>query len=234
MLTNQIVDFFRARISELDPLCCNFSFVNGDKEEIIYNLPDKNYPKAHHDIFEMVFREYFPDIDPERVDAISYQQADGALYTEDKVMVSIDGAKKDCFLHPEIGCFDPWQHYCINSGVNTKKRSYKFYSLDTDAYTCMQFPDFIKLFDKYGAGVGIKPDVVGIYFLSKQHDQVVKYFGLPEPIPADIRQRVIDTVDIHNYGLTFNIRTKEFIKLSYFLYNEPNRPDIIPYIELFK
>lgn len=232
MSTNPIADFFRARIDELDPLCCNFSFVNGKREEVIYNL-GQSYPKAHHDVFEAVLREYFPDIDPERVDAISFQQADGALYAEDKLMVSIDGAQRDCFLYPEIGCFSPWQHYCINSGVETKTRSYKFYDLDTEAYTCMEFPEFFKLFDKYGAGVGIKKDIVGIYFLSKEYEKVVEHLGLPDPLPADIKQEILTRASIHNYGLTFNIKTKEMVKLSYFFYNDQRRSDILPYLSDF-
>lgn len=230
MLTNPFSEFFRKKIDTLDPLCCNFSFVNGGREEIIYNL-ENEYPQEYKDIFRQVFEQHFPDIDRGRVDAISFQQADGKLYSEDKLMVSINGAEKDCFLYPEIGCFSPWQHYCINSGVTTKQRSVKFYDMDTQAYTCMDFPKEFILFDKYGAGVGIKPDIVGIYLLCYDYDKVLEFTGLPDPVPADIKQEVLSRSLIHNFGLTFNIKTKEMVKLSYFFYNEARRSDIVPYLD---
>lgn len=229
MSMNQIVNFFKKKLAELDSNCCNISFVNGHYEEIIYNL-NKQYDSEYSAIFLEILTKYFPDIDASRVDAISYQQADGSLYAEDKLMVSIDGAKKDCFLYPEIGCFAPWQHYCINKGVNSGVRTYKFYDTMTEAYKAIDWPDFIIPFDKYGAGVGIKPNIVGVYLLSKEYDKVIEFFGAKDPLPDDVKEYIFANTLIHNYGLTFNIETKELVKLSYFFYNEKMRSDIVPYL----
>lgn len=231
MSTNPILEFFRSRLNRLDPLCCNFSFVNGRREEIIYNL-DSLYFKEYRLVFNQVMLEYFPDIEIGRVDAISFQQADGKLYKEDKLMVSIDGAKQDCFFHPEIGCFNPWQHYCINVGVNSRERSYKFYDLDSKAYEVFQWPEFMIPFPKYGTGVGIQSDIVGVYFLSLDYDKVINHLGLPDPLPQDCADMCKKAALIHNFGLTFNIKTGEYVKLSYFYYNDQCRADIRPYLKM--
>lgn len=231
MSTSQILDFFRTNLQRLDPLCCNFSFVNGHSEEIIYNLSDLYFP-AYHTLFDAVLQEYFPEIDRKRVDAISFQQADGKLYSEDKFMVSIDGAKQDCFFHPDIGCFNPWQHYCINVGAHSRERSYKFYDLDSRAYEVFQWPEFMIPFPKYGAGVGIQPDIVGVYFLSHDYDKVIEHLKMPDPLPKDCSDWLKMSSLIHNFGLTFNIKTGEYVKLSYFYYNDKARSDIRPYLKM--
>jgi hypothetical protein len=225
-----VVQFFKDNIARLDPLCCNFSFVNGRAEEIIYNI-DGKYPEIYRAMFDAVMEDHFPDIERERIEAVSFQQADGGLYQEDKFLVSVDNAKMDCFLYPELNCFNPFLFYGINSGVDTKNRSCKFYDLDTTAYTCMEWPSFIQLFDKYGAGVGIKPDIVGIYFLSHEYQKVIDWVGLPDPVPAELKDVILPKASIHNFGLTFNIKTKEMVKLSYFFYNDQYREDVMPYLK---
>lgn len=230
MSMKQIVKFFKNKLDELDKSSCNITFVNGHREEIIYDLTVWHNPE-YMPIFYDVLATYFPDIDISRVDGISYQQADGGLYSEDKIMISLDGAQKDCFLYPEIGCFTPWQHYCINVGVETGKRSYKFYDLDNPAYEVFQWPEFMIPFTKYGTGVGIKPDIVGVYFLSKEYDKVIEHLGAVDPLPADIKQQILDKASIHNFGLTFNIKTMELVKLSYFFYNDQYRQDVLPFLK---
>lgn len=231
-MQSEILSFFRNNIQRLDPLCCNFSFVNGHAEEIIYTIDNgTDYPPQYCAAFNAVMDSYFPDIDKTRVEAVSYQQADGKLYKEDKFLVSVDGAKIDCFFHPELNCFNPYPWYGINSTIETMQRSHKFYDLDTKAYEAMAWPDFIQLFDKYGAGVGIQPNIVGIYFLSHEYEKVLEWTGLPDPLPADIKDEILSKASIHNYGLTFNIETKEMVKLSYFYYNDQYREDIMPYLK---
>lgn len=227
---SDILKFFKNNIANLDPLCCNFSFVNGKAEEIIYNI-DGKYPDQYREIFDFVIEAYFPDIDPKRIEAISFQQADGGLYTEDKFLISVDGAKLDCFFFPEFNCFNPFPFYGINSGVETQTRSFKFYDLDTLAYKRLEFPDFIIPFDKYGAGVGIRPNKVGIYFLSHEYEKVIDWVGLPDPVPADIKDEILSKASIHNFGLTFDIETKEMVKLSYFYFNDQYREDVRPYLK---
>lgn len=229
-MVSDVLQFFKDNIAKLDPLCCNFSFVNGKAEEIIYNI-DGQYPEIYRTMFDAVMSEHFPDIEKKRIEAVSFQQADGGLYQEDKFLVSVDNAKMDCFFHPELNCFNPFLYYGINSGVNTKERSYKFYDLDTAAYAAMEWPTFIQLFDKYGAGVGIRPNIVGIYFLSTEYEKVIEWVGLPDPVPADIKDELLSKASIHNFGLTFNIETKEMVKLSYFFYNDQYREDVMPYLK---
>lgn len=233
MLTNPSIDFIKEKLLGLDSLAEEISFSNGKHEEIFFNLKN-NFPKPYSDCFNALIAEYFADIPKSKIEAISFQAADGAVYGEDKIMLLLNGARRDCFLYPEIGCFNPWIDYCLSTTVCTRNRIAKFYDMDRKSYESIPIPKGAIVGKKYGVGVGVKSDVVGIYLLSTDYDLVVEFYGKPDPLPLSIKQQVLARAPIHPFGIVFNETAKEILKLNYYVYHDYERDGASKYLREIK
>lgn len=229
MLTNQAIRFLRERFELLDPFAEEISFSNGAFEEIFYNLRWQ-LTNAHRQHFDHLIEKFFADIPAEKIEAISYQMADGKVYAEDKVMLLLNGGQRDCFLYPEINCFDAWIDYCMSVGVHSRKRIVKFYDMSRKSYDKLLLPDNTVVGKRYGVGVGVHPDVVGIYLLSEDYEAVVDFYQMPDPVPQRLKALTVEKAPIHPFGIVFNERTGEVLKLNYYFYHDYQRDDADYYL----
>lgn len=198
------------------------SFSNGHLEEVFYSVSNPDLPIELRGVLEQMRTTYFPGITADRVQAFSYQRPDGDVYTTSKFMLMVDNARKDCFLYPDLFCFNPWMHYCLNSATDPmgtfQPPTAKFYALDLADTVTMKLPPSARFAKAYGVGISPGMPYRGIYLTTTNYDELIEFFGLPDPMPAYIDRKCILSKKEYLFGLTYHPVTNKPIRLVYYVY----------------
>lgn len=222
MTPSDPIGFFRKKFASIDRLAEEISFSNGRMEEVLYGLRDP-LPEEYLLNHAALCWEYFPDVSRPTIEAFSLQLADGKVYTEDKYMLMLNTARRDCFFYPEMNCFEPWLDYCLNVLLDTRLRTAKFYDTSGNRKMPFALPDFMEIESSYGIGVGANPDINGVYIRADDYREVVNYFKLPAPLPESLAEEILSKSPGNLFGLSYNNKTNEVLKLVYYHFPKQER-----------
>ena len=217
------IDFF-TRISQgMDLKAEEITIVGNHVEENLFDA--QNVPQEYLERFidEMHYRFPGEMIELDKLQQFSFQPADGIAYQEHKFMAVFSGGKEDCFLHPEIGVFNPHDDYCVNFFIDSRERVTKFYDLDIDHHRRPVLPKEGIPITHWGHGVSANPLVKDSYFLHVDVENVAEHFGLPRPYLEEIHDFCTDLTFQKVFGLTYRADTLEPLKLKLYYYPDDPR-----------
>lgn len=222
---DESIEYFRNLFNGIDISAEEISFTSGMMEEICFNYRS-DLPKEHLHNFHLIRVKDFPDIDPSTIESFSFQRADNKVYQEDKFVVMINTAKTDCYLYPELNCFNPWMDYYVNMPMQSRKKYMKFMDMDLINKIDIPLPEGIRVLKEFGAGIwsDINPDMVGVYLESKDYHSVYQYFNAPPPLGKG-HEHLLETQTRHIFGLVVDRNTLEMKKLNYYYYPKGERLD---------
>lgn len=217
------IDFFTKVSKGLDFNAEEITIVGSHVEENLFDA--QNVPQEYLDRFLSEMAERFPEvtIEIDKLQQFSFQPADGIAYQEHKFMAVFSGGMEDCFLHPEIGVFNPHDDYCVNFFIESRQQVTKFYDLEIDRHSRPVLPKGGVPITHWGHGVSANPLVKDSYFLHPDVELVANHFGLPKPYLDEIRDFCTDTRFQKVFGLTYRTDTLAPLKLKLYFYpDDPN------------
>ena len=213
----QAYEFFENKLSSIDSIAEEVSFCNGKIEESLYNFKWE-LPEDYIEALSVIMTNAFEDIPLEAVEGFSYQAKDGQVYSEDKFMLMLNTARGDCFLYPELNCFDPWPDYCLNLSLQSGRRHAKFYDTSRGVVYPFDLPPGVHPEPHYGTGIGQNQAVRGVYVKADDYHEFVKWSGLPAPIPKELETEVLAANKFNLFGIAYDKYTNALLKIVYYHY----------------
>lgn len=212
------INFFIDLSTTIDVHAEEVSFSFGTVEENLYNVKKLEGEYLEH--FLSLRGKYFRDIPIDKIEAFSYQRKDNVVYKFDKIMVLLNGGKKDCFLFPELGVFDVHDDYCLNIFLDDDlTRKVKFYDLMFDESVVSILPKGSRLITHCGMGSSGN-NIRDTYFINNDYSEVLDHFGITNFVPDSpllrpiISDKTIDKV----FGIAYDTETLEVKKVKFYYY----------------